>query len=157
MLFDHCAECQLCCRIDEGFPPLEITLNKSEKQNLGRLCITSTCKHLSAQGCTLEDDKPFGCQLYPLSYNPKTQDFFFDAACPLMTVYRQQLHDPNSEASHHLSRMTAVIQQLSQDRFGGGDSAVVFEESADGADYWSVDSDQCDRDFYFYEVVWSQH
>jgi len=115
MLFDHCAECQLCCRIDEGFPPLEITLNKSEKQNLGRLCITSTCKHLSAQGCTLEDDKPFGCQLYPLSYNPKTQDFFFDAACPLMTVYRQQLHDPNSEASHHLSRMTAVIQQLSQD------------------------------------------
>jgi len=115
MLFDHCAECQLCCRIDEGFPPLEITLNKSEKQNLGRLCITSTCKHLSAQGCTLEDDKPFGCQLYPLSYNPKTQDFFFDAACPLMPVYRQQLHDPNSEASHHLSRMTAVIQQLSQD------------------------------------------
>jgi len=76
MLFDHCAECQLCCRIDEGFPPLEITLNNAEQQNLGRLCITTTCEHLGAQGCTLGDDKPFGCQLYPLSYNPKTKDFF---------------------------------------------------------------------------------
>jgi len=115
MLFDHCAECQLCCRIDEGFPPLEITLNNAEQQNLGRLCITTTCEHLGAQGCTLGDDKPFGCQLYPLSYNPKTKDFLFDAACPLMPVYRQQLSDPTSEASHHLSGMATVIQQLSSD------------------------------------------
>jgi Fe-S-cluster containining protein len=133
MLFDHCAECQLCCRIDEGFPPLEITLNNAEKQNLGRLCITTTCEHLGAQGCTLGDDKPFGCQLYPLSYNPKTLDFFFDAACPLMPVYRQQLDDPNSEASHHLSRMASVIQQLSSD-----EPAYLRRNFRVDADYFDV-------------------
>jgi Fe-S-cluster containining protein len=115
MLFDHCAECQSCCRIDAGFPPLEITLSKVEKQGMGSLCISTTCEFLGAAGCTLGDDKPFGCQLYPLAYNPKTQDFFFDAACPLMPTYRQQLSDPDSEASQHLSRMTAAVQQLAAD------------------------------------------
>ena len=115
MLFDHCAECQLCCRVDAGFPPLEITLSKAEKHSMGGLCITTSCEHLGAQGCTLGDDKPFGCQLYPLSYNPKTKNFFFDAACPLMPVYRQQLDDAASEASLHLSRMTTVIEKLAVD------------------------------------------
>ena len=113
MLFDLCAECQSCCRIDAGFPPLEITLSKTEKKKLGRLCIETSCSHLEASGCTLGNEKPFGCQLYPLAYNPETQAFFFDAACPLMPEYQQQLQDANSEASHHLSSMTAAIQQLS--------------------------------------------
>ena len=114
MLFDHCAKCQSCCHIDDGFPPLEITLSKAEKKKLGRLCIETNCAHLGAMGCTLGDEKPFGCQLYPLAYNPDTQEFFFDAACPLMPDYQQQLDDVNSEASHHLSSMTAVIAQLSK-------------------------------------------
>ena len=114
MLFDHCAECQSCCRIDAGFPPLEITLSKVEKLGMGSLCISTTCEFLGAAGCTLGDDKPFGCQLYPLAYNPDTQEFFFDAACPLMPEYQQQLDDFNSEASHHLSSMIAGIAQLSK-------------------------------------------
>jgi Fe-S-cluster containining protein len=115
MLFDHCAQCQSCCHVDAGYPPLEITLSTHERKTMGRLCIESTCVHLSATGCTLADDKPFGCQLYPLSYNPKSNQFFFDAACPLMPAYQQQLADPTSEASEHLSRMKAAIQAYSLD------------------------------------------
>jgi Fe-S-cluster containining protein len=113
MLFDRCAECQSCCHIDAGFPPLEITLSKAEKKKLGRLCIETACDHLGSSGCTLGHEKPFGCQLYPLAYNPDTQDFFFDAACPLMPEYQQQLGDSTSEASQHLSTMTAAIHKLS--------------------------------------------
>jgi hypothetical protein len=50
-----------------------------------------------------------------LSYNPKSNQFFFDAACPLMPAYQQQLADPTSEASEHLSRMKAAIQAYSLD------------------------------------------
>lgn len=113
MLFDHCADCQSCCRVDSGFPPLEVMLSKAENKRMGRLCIQTTCEYLGTSGCTLGDDKPFGCQLYPLAYNPKTQEFFFDTACPLMPIYQKQLADPASEASEHLARMTAVIQKLS--------------------------------------------
>jgi Fe-S-cluster containining protein len=115
MLFDHCAECQSCCRIDEGYPPLEITLSKAESKRMDRLCIESTCDFLGSTGCTLGDDKPLGCQLYPLSYDPKTTHFFFDAACPLMPLYRQQLDDPASEATQHLSRMTHAVRALAKE------------------------------------------
>jgi Fe-S-cluster containining protein len=114
MLFDHCAECQSCCRIDEGYPPLEITLSKAETKRMGRLCLESTCQFLGSSGCTLGHDKPLGCQLYPLSYDPKTENFFFDAACPLMPSYRQQLSEPGSEASLHLARMSHAIRQLAE-------------------------------------------
>ena len=115
MLFDHCAECQSCCRIDEGFPPLEITLSKAENKRLGRLCIETSCDFLGSSGCTLGDDKPLGCQLYPLSYDLKSDQFFFDAACPLMPLYSQQLEDPGSEATRHLSRMSQAVRQLAKD------------------------------------------
>ena len=134
MLFDHCAECQSCCRIDAGFPPLEITLSKAEKQSMGRLCISTTCDYLGASGCTLGNDKPFGCQLYPLSYDPKTQNFYFDAACPLMPVYRQQLDDPGSEASHHLSRMSAAIRQLATQ-----DPAFLRQNFQVDTDYFDIE------------------
>jgi hypothetical protein len=39
------------------------------------------------------DDKPFGCKLYPLSYNPKNKSFYFDADCPLMDPYIDSLQD----------------------------------------------------------------
>ena len=115
MLFDYCSQCQSCCRVEQGYPELEITLSHSERRRVGRLCIETSCDYLGPTGCTLGDDKPFGCQLYPLSYDPKTKHFFFDAACPLMPVYRQQLTDPHSEASAHLSKMTTVIQQFAVD------------------------------------------
>lgn len=133
MLFDHCAKCQSCCHIDAGFPPLEITLSKAEKKKLGRLCIETNCTHLGATGCTLGNEKPFGCQLYPLAYDPDTQAFFFDAACPLMTEYQQQLDDANSEASHHLSSMTAGIEQLSK-----SDSAFLRRNFRVDSDYFDI-------------------
>ena len=113
MPFNHCAECQSCCRIDAGYPPLEITLNKTEKNNFGRLCIEDSCEHLGDAGCTLGDNKPFACQLYPLAYDPKNEAFFFDPECPLMPEYRHQLNDPHSEASTHLKHVSEVIRQLS--------------------------------------------
>ena len=118
MLFDHCAECQSCCRVDAGYPPLEVTLSKAEEANLGPLCIEHTCEHLGDAGCTLGGDKPFGCQLYPLAYDPQAQTFFFDAECPLMPVYRKHLKDPNSEASQHLQQVSQVIARLSANEPG---------------------------------------
>ena len=115
MLFDHCSKCQSCCRIDDGFPPLEITLNKAEKKRLGSLCVETSCNYLGENGCTLGHEKPFGCQLYPLSYDPNSQNFFFDAACPLMMEYREQLKQPSSEASRHLSSMKMLISTLQVD------------------------------------------
>jgi|GEM_PF-3624004 len=32
MLFDHCAVCRQCCTIEEGYPPLEITLTAREEK-----------------------------------------------------------------------------------------------------------------------------
>lgn len=133
MLFDYCSQCQSCCRIDEGYPQLEITLSKSEKQRMGSLCIKTSCEFLGATGCTLGDEKPFGCQLYPLAYDPKTKNFFFDAACPLMPTYRQQLNEPNSEASQHLSRMADVIHQLAVD-----ESEFLHQNFQVDSDYFDI-------------------
>jgi len=112
MLFDHCAECQRCCNVDSGYPPLEITLTQREEKRLGSICIQIKCDYLGNQGCTLGDDKPFGCTLYPLSYNPQKQNFYFDADCPLMDVYIQSLADSQSEASAHLAKVSAGVAKL---------------------------------------------
>jgi Fe-S-cluster containining protein len=112
VLFDHCAECQRCCNVESGYPPLEITLTQREEKRLGSICIQIKCDHLGNQGCTLGDDKPFGCTLYPLSYNPQKQNFYFDADCPLMDVYIQGLADSQSEASAHLAKVSAGVAKL---------------------------------------------
>ncbi len=112
MLFDHCAQCQRCCHVDPGFPPLEVTLTKQEKKGLGGVCIESSCEHLGDTGCTLGDAKPFSCKLYPLAFNPKTKAFFFDTDCPLMPAYQSQLQDPASEAAQHLRQMSEGLDAL---------------------------------------------
>jgi Fe-S-cluster containining protein len=112
VLFDHCAKCQRCCNVESGYPPLEITLTQREEKRLGSICIQIKCDHLGNQGCTLGDDKPFGCTLYPLSYNPQKQNFYFDADCPLMDVYIQGLADSQSEASAHLAKVSAGVAKL---------------------------------------------
>ncbi|MFZ2738609.1 MAG: hypothetical protein WBI20_13175 [Burkholderiaceae bacterium] len=115
MLFDRCAECRSCCHIDEGYPVLEVTLTAAEKKIYGSLCIQTSCQHLGNSGCTLGDAKPFSCQLYPLSFNPKTSAFLFDTDCPLMPEYQWQLQDENSEASAHLARMSVELRRLTQE------------------------------------------
>ena len=112
MLFDHCAECQQCCNVEAGYPPLEITLTRNEQRQLGSVCIEQQCTHLGPTGCTMGDDKPFGCKLYPLSYNPKNKSFYFDAECPLMDPYITSLQDETSEASLHLKGAQQVILRL---------------------------------------------
>ena len=112
MLFDHCAECQRCCNVEAGYPPLEITLTAIEKKKLGSVCIEQQCEHLGPQGCTMGDDKPFGCKLYPLSYNPKNKSFYFDADCPLMTPYIDGLKESSSDASLHFNQAQQVIFEL---------------------------------------------
>ncbi len=112
MLFDHCAQCQRCCNVDAGYPSLDITLTQQEEKRLGSICITTRCDHLGDKGCTLGDDKPFGCTLYPLSYNPKKQNFYFDADCPLMDVYIDSLSDSKSEASAHMAKVSRTLAKL---------------------------------------------
>ena len=112
MLFDHCAVCRGCCHVDTGYPALEVTLTAVEKKKHGRLCIETRCQNLGDSGCTLGDDKPISCQLYPLSFNPKTSSFMFDVACPLMPEYQRQLQDGASEAAAHFSLMAAELKRL---------------------------------------------
>ena len=112
MLFDHCAECQRCCHIDPGFPTLEVTLTKQEKQSHGQICIQTRCEHLASDGCALSDKKPFSCKLYPLSFNPKTGGFLFDVDCPLMPEYQRQLQHEDSDASAHFALMAAELKRL---------------------------------------------
>jgi len=112
VLFDHCAQCQRCCNVEPGYPSLEITLTQKEEKKLGSICIQTQCDHLGPQGCTLGEDKPFGCTLYPLSYNPKKQSFYFDADCPLMDVYIEGLGNSKSEASAHMAKVTQKVAKL---------------------------------------------
>jgi hypothetical protein len=112
MLFDHCAECRRCCHVDEGYPSLEITLTKSEKQKYKHICIETNCEHLGTSGCTLGDEKPFSCKLYPLVYDPEEREFYFDVECPLMPEYTKQLQNKNSEASLHLAALGQSISLL---------------------------------------------
>lgn len=112
MLFDQCAQCQRCCRVDPGYPSLEISLTQKEAKALGSVCIERSCDHLGPQGCQLGTQKPFSCQLYPLSYNPQRQSFWYDTECPIMPAYVAELKDSASEASVHLQAMKRHIEVL---------------------------------------------
>jgi Fe-S-cluster containining protein len=112
VLFDHCAQCQRCCNVEPGYPSLEITLTQKEEKKFGSICIQTQCNHLGNTGCTLGEEKPFGCSLYPLSYNPKKQKFYFDADCPLMDIYVNSLGDSDSEASAHLAKVSKTVAKL---------------------------------------------
>ena len=112
MLFDHCAQCQRCCNVEAGYPPLEITLTAKEQKKLGSVCIETRCTHLGPTGCSMGEDKPFGCTLYPLSYNPNNKSFYFDTDCPLMDDYFIGLSDAQSDASAHLNKVHESIIQL---------------------------------------------
>lgn len=114
MLFDHCAQCRRCCHIDPGYPALEVTLTQAEKKIHGSICIQTECTHLGAAGCSLGETKPLSCKLYPLSFNPTSKLFSFDADCPLMPEYQQQLQDKTSEASLHLALMSEQVLQLAK-------------------------------------------
>jgi len=112
MLFDHCAACQRCCVIDSGHPPLEVTLTVTEASKIGKVCIETSCEHLGPSGCTMGEDKPFACSLYPLSFNPYSRRFFFDSECPVMPTYIEQLNDKDSEASQHLNAIKTQVRKL---------------------------------------------
>jgi Fe-S-cluster containining protein len=88
--------------VEAGYPPLEITLTAKERKKLGSVCIETRCDHLGPAGCNMGDHKPFGCNLYPLSYNPNNKSFYFDTDCPLMDDYLIGLADVQSDASAHL-------------------------------------------------------
>lgn len=111
-MFDRCADCKRCCHVDDGASPLEVNLTSAERRALRPICVESQCVHLAATGCSLGKSKPFGCDLYPLAYDPKERVFHFDRECPLLESYSTQLADAGSEASHHLARMQAVIVGL---------------------------------------------
>lgn len=113
-MFDHCAECQRCCNVESGYPPLDITLTSIEEKKLGAVCIETRCDHLGPQGCNMGNEKPFGCSLYPLSYNPNNKSFYFDTDCPLMDDYMLGLKDKSSDASLHLASMHKTILHLEQ-------------------------------------------
>ena len=112
MPFDHCAECRRCCYIEQGYPSLEISLTKKEKRRYGSVCIETQCTYLGPTGCTLGDDKPFSCKLYPLSYDPDAKKIYYDTDCPLMPEYIRQLKDKSSEASKHLASCKKEFARL---------------------------------------------
>lgn len=111
-LFDRCAECKRCCHVDDGAPPLEVNLTSAERRVLGTICVESRCAHLAVTGCSLGKSKPFGCDLYPLAYDPEARFFYFDRGCPLLESYSWQLRDASSDASKHLARMQGAIAVL---------------------------------------------
>jgi len=133
MLFDHCAQCQRCCHVDEDYPPLEVTLTRQEKKIYGSVCIETRCEHLGPVGCYLGEAKPVSCKLYPLSYEPQTRSFHFDVECPLMPAYFAQLDNPASEASLHLSTMSHLIQGLEKT-----DAAFLLNNHAVDLDYFEL-------------------
>jgi len=112
MLFEHCAQCQRCCHIEEDFPPLEVSLTKKESRVYGSICIENHCTHLGDRGCDLGEAKPVSCKLYPLSFEPSSRTFQFDVECPLKDRYFAQLADPKSDASLHLLSMSNIIKRL---------------------------------------------
>ena len=133
VLFDHCAQCRQCCHIEPGFPPLDITLTATEKKAMGSVCIETQCTHLGDQGCTLGDEKPLSCKLYPLAYHPKQKKFYYDSDCPLMPEYQRQLSDPHSEASAHLASMHSAIKALHT-----SDAAFLRENYRIDSDYFDL-------------------
>jgi len=47
-----------------------------------------------------------------LSFDHKSNAYYFDAGCPLLPEYKRQLKNPDSEASQHLKEMDHLLQQL---------------------------------------------
>ena len=133
MPFDHCAECRRCCFVEEGYPPLEISLTKKETQSLGGVCIETHCPHLGPAGCTLGETKPFSCKLYPLAYNPQHREFHYDSDCPLMPEYVRQLKDAGSEASRHLADCSKELARLEKT-----DSGFLKNNFAIDSDYFDL-------------------
>jgi len=76
------------------------------------ICIESQCRYLTDTGCSRGQSKPFGCDLYPLAYDPTEHQFYFDRECPLFETYVEQLSDAKTEASQHLSRMQSAVNRL---------------------------------------------
>ena len=111
-LFNHCSQCQRCCHVTPGFPPLEITLTREERTNYGQVCIETVCKFLAENGCSLDQKKPFSCTLYPLVFDPDSMHYYYDTDCPLMPDYIGQLAQKDSEASLHLRTVNAEIVRL---------------------------------------------
>ena len=134
MLFDHCAQCQRCCHVEEDYPALEVTLTRQEKKVYGSVCIETRCEHLDRDGCQLGDAKPVSCKLYPLSFEPTSRSFHFDVECPLKSTYFSQLKDPSSEASQHLSRMVQVVQGLEK-----SDPVFLKTNHAIDVDYFELE------------------
>ncbi len=126
MPFDHCAECRRCCYVEQGYPPLEISLTRQEKKKHGGICIETECPNLGPSGCTLGEDKPFSCKLYPLAYDPEARQIYYDIECPLMPEYIRQLKKQNSEAAQHLAACKQEIARLekSDGRFLAGNFAI---------------------------------
>ena len=133
MPFDHCAECRRCCFVEEGYPPLEISLTSKEHQSLGSVWIETNCPHLGPSGCTLGGTKPFSCKLYPLAYNPQRREFFYDTDCPLMPEYVRQLKDSDSEASRHLADCSKELARLEKT-----DSGFLKNNFAIDSDYFDL-------------------
>jgi hypothetical protein len=133
MLFEYCAECRRCCNVEEGHPPLEVTLTDTERKRHGSICIEDKCTHLGNEGCTLGSDKPFSCSLYPLSFNPHAREFYFDTECPLHETYVGQLADKGSEASAHLASITDHILKLEKTN-----SDFLVENHAVDIDYFDL-------------------
>lgn len=135
MLFDHCAQCQRCCHVDEDYPPLEVTLTQQEKKVYGSVCIETRCEHLGPSGCQLGEAKPISCKMYPLAYAPQTRRFYFDVDCPLKPAYFAQLENAASEASLHLGQMVELIQNLEPI-----DPAFLATNFAIDADYFELEA-----------------
>jgi hypothetical protein len=55
--------------------------------------------------------------MYPLVYEPNKKKFFYDAECPLMPEYINQLKLPNSEANNHLNFIKKRINHIQQEDF----------------------------------------
>jgi len=133
MLFEYCAECRRCCNVDEGHPALDVTLTLVEQAKFGSICIERNCVYLGAIGCTLGQEKPFSCSLYPLSFDPHSRTFSYDSECPVMPAYVSQLKDKTSEASQHLQEVTEEILRLE-----GIDPTFLKENREVDVDYFDL-------------------
>jgi Fe-S-cluster containining protein len=114
MPFDYCSECKRCCNVDAGYEPLEITLTAKETKAFHSICIQTSCEYLGNKGCTLGDKKPYSCKMYPLVYNPSSQELLYDTDCPIMPKYIAQLRSKDSEASNHLLSIQNSIALLTK-------------------------------------------
>jgi predicted DCC family thiol-disulfide oxidoreductase YuxK len=52
--------------------------------------------------------------MYPLVYNPSSQELLYDTDCPIMPKYIAQLRSKDSEASNHLLSIQNSIALLTK-------------------------------------------